>query len=238
MMPTDPQMVFGNSVRVSRNLLGISQETLAERSELHRTYISDVECGTRNPSLKTIIRIAHALEVSISALIPPELEHWKINEAYRDGAGRNLMDILLVEDSPDDVELTLQCFKQARFANRVHVVSDGRDALDYVFCRGKFQFRSVAPKPLLIILDLSQPRLRGLEVLRQLRRDARTCNLPVVILSASESHADIVECRRLGVIAFITKPFNWQGFYVAIKKCNLNWVLVQSTNVPGMEEPT
>ena len=221
----DHQKVFGTSVKVSRKLLGISQETLAERSELHRTYISDVERGARNPSLKTILRLAHALEVSVSTLFPMELEHWKTNGTRNGENSRNLVDILLVEDDPDDVELTLLSFKLARFANRIHVVAEGQEALDYLFCREKTAERKPTEGPQLILLDLSLPRISGLEVLRLIKADPRTAAMPVVVLTGSRNHADIAECRRLGASTFITKPLNWHGFGVAMKKLNLNWVL-------------
>jgi two-component system response regulator len=177
--------------------------------------------------LKTIIRLAHALEVSISTLFPVELEHWKSNGPGNDARDGNLVDILFVEDNADDVELTLKSFKLARFANRIHVVADGQEALDYLFCREKYKQRSPAQGPQLILLDLSLPKLSGLDVLRFIKADQRTSKMPVVVLSASSANVDIIECRRLGAIAFITKPLNWQEFGVAVRKFNLNWVLMR-----------
>lgn len=205
----------------------MSQEALAERAELHRTYISDVECGARNPSLKTIIRLAQALEVSISTLVPAELGHWKANGPQDPSRSGGIVDILLVEDSADDVEMTLDSFKQARFSNRIHVVSDGVDALDYLFCRKKYSDRSPVQGPQLILLDLSLPKLSGIEVLRSLKADEQTRHMPVIVLTASNSNRDINECRQLGAAAFITKPLNWQVFGAAMKKFNLNWVLMK-----------
>jgi CheY-like chemotaxis protein len=229
MKAINAQKVFGTSVKVSRNLLGISQETLAERAALHRTYISDVERGGRNPSLKTILRLAQALEVPLSTLFPAELEYWKNPGSRDEDLNRHRVDILLVEDNADDVEMTLHSFKLARFANRIHVVSDGPEALDYLFCRGEYKQRSPGQGPQLILLDLSLPKLSGLEVLRLIKADDRTSQLPVVILTSSSAKADIAECRRLGAIAFITKPVNWQDFGVAIKKFDLNWALLKPT---------
>jgi len=223
----DAQKVFGHTVKVSRNLLGISQETLAEKSELHRTYISDVERGERNPSMKTIIRLAHALEVSISTLFPPEMEHWKIHGSSDKDAGRNFADILLVEDEADDVELALLAFKKARFLNRIQVVSDGAEALDYLFFRGKYVQRKPAEGMQVILLDLSRPKLSGLEVLRIIKTDERTSMMPVVVLTNSSNNEDIAECRRLGAGTYITKPLDWIGFGTAVKKLNLDWALIQ-----------
>jgi len=181
----DPQKIFGNSVKVARNLLGMSQETLADLSGLHRTYISDVERGSRNPSLKTIIRLAHSLEVSISTLFPLELQHWKTHGVRDQDQEKNFVDILLAEDEEDDVELTLLAFKQARFANRIHVVRDGSEALDYLFCRKKYANRKAAQGPQLILLDLNLPKVSGLEVLAAIRADKRTAQMPVVVLAVS-----------------------------------------------------
>ncbi len=204
----------------------MSQETLAERAGLHRTYISDLECGTRNPSLKTIIRLAHALEVSISTLFPAELENWKSLGPGSAVVDQKFVDILLVEDNADDVEMTLHSFKLARFANRIHVVSDGQEALDYLFGRAKYKPRRLAQGPQLILLDLSLPKISGIEVLRLIKADPRTSQLPVMILTGSNANAHIAECRRLGAVAFITKPLNWQEFGAVVKKFNLNWVLL------------
>ena len=228
----DVQKVFGNSVRVSRNLLGLSQEELAERSTLHRTYISDLERGQRNPSLSTILRLAHALEISVSTLFPAELEHWKNKSAATADPEQHFVDILLVEDDPDDVEMTLHSFKRAQFANRVHVVADGVEALDYVFGRAKYANLPSASRPQLILLDLSLPKLSGLEVLQQIKADKRTANIPVVLLTGSSSTKDIAACQQLGAIAYITKPVSWTGFGQAINKYNLNWVLMKPPESP------
>ena len=217
--------------------MGISQETLAERADLHRTYISDLERGQRNPSLKTILRLAHALEVSISTLFPAGLEHWKTHGAFTAGLDQACVDILLVEDNADDAEMTLQSFHQARFANRVHLVPDGQEALDYLFCENKYAQRSHEQGPKLILLDLSLPKLSGLEVLRLIKADKRTRETPVIILTASKANADIAECRRLGALAFITKPLDWQEFGMAMKKFNLNWVLMKLPAVPAPAVP-
>ena len=143
----DVKKTFGASVKARRNQLGISQERLGERADLHRTYISDVERGARNLSLESITRLAEALDVSVAALFPGELKLEITNGCGCPGQERKPVDILLVEDNADDVEMTLHAFKQARFANRVQVVSDGAEALDYLFCRGKHANRQPAEHP-------------------------------------------------------------------------------------------
>lgn len=232
MKPVNSEKVFGASVKLFRNLLGISQETLAERAQLHRTYISDLENGARNPSLKTIIRLAQALGVSISTLFPSELEYQGSEGNGGKATDQHFASILLVEDSDDDIELTLESFRQARFANRIHVVRDGAEALDYLFCREKYRLRSASQGPQLILLDLTLPKRSGLEVLRLIKADERTRRVPVFILTASTADSDIAECRKLGAIAFITKPLNWPAFGAAMKKINLHWALMKLPDAP------
>jgi CheY-like chemotaxis protein/DNA-binding XRE family transcriptional regulator len=231
----DVKKMFGEAVRGWRNLLGISQEELAERADLHRTYVSDVERGTRNLSLESIERLARALEISVSALFPqPGLQK---NEGVGPGDGHagDLIDILLVEDNADDVELTLHAFKKSRFANRIHVVSDGAEALDYVFCRGRFARRRLKSNLQMILLDLNLPKVSGLEVLRRIKADKRTREIPVVILTISDDHYDVAECRRLGAENYIVKPVDFQSLSQATPELNLNWVLLKPLK-PGAQK--
>lgn len=235
-MPTiDVKKIFGTSVRGWRNLLGISQEELAERANLHRTYVSDVERGARNLSLESIERLAHALEISVSSLFPqPELQKSQnAGATTANGHGRDLVDILLVEDSADDVELTLHAFKKARFTNRVHVVSDGAEALDYIFSKGKYASRRTAERPHVVLLDLKLPKVSGIEVLRRIKADRRTSMIPVVILTVSDDNYDIAECRRLGAENYIVKPVDFQRLSQATPQLNLNWVLLKPLKPNG-----
>jgi two-component system response regulator len=225
----DVKRLFGESVKGRRNQLGISQEKLAERANLHRTYISDVERGSRNVSLENIERLAHALDVSVSVLFL----HLNGTAGAADGHGhsRNLVDVLLVEDNADDVELTLRAFKQARFTNRVHVVGDGAEALDYIFCRGQHARRNSEKNPQIILLDLNLPKLSGLEVLRCLKAEKRTRMIPVVILTVSQNSLDIAECRRLGAETYIVKPVDFQNLSQATPQLNLNWALLKPAKI-------
>ena len=228
-MPTvDVKKSFGSTVKAWRKRLGISQEQLAERADLHRTYVSDVERGARNLSLESITRVAQALRVGVAELFPAELPNGAPN-----GNGRNkdLVDVLLVEDNRDDVDLTLHAFKQARFANRVNVVSDGQEALDYLFCEGKYAGRS-AGHPQIVLLDLYLPKVSGLEVLRRLKTDERTRSLPVVILTISQVFSDFAECQRLGAETYIIKPLNFQRLSQITPRLNLDWALVKPAVPP------
>ena len=223
----DVKKMFGSSVRDWRNQRGYSQEILAEKAGLHRTYVSDVERGSRNLSLESITRLAGALEVSVAALFPAEMMKGLAKGGRPDRHGRNSVDILLAEDNADDVELTLRAFRQARFANRVHVVSDGQEALDYLFFRGKFSSRPPAEHAEVVLLDLDLPKVNGLEVLRRIKADSRTSAMPVVILTVSENRCNMAECRRLGADHYLVKPVNFQRLCQITPRLKLDWALVK-----------
>jgi CheY-like chemotaxis protein/DNA-binding XRE family transcriptional regulator len=225
----DFKKMFGATVRGWRNRLGISQEKLAERANLHRTYVSDVERGTRNVSLESIGRLARALEISISALFPQLEAHGRKRHILGNGHGRHLINILLVEDNLDDVALTLRAFKTARFTNHVHVVNDGAEALDYVFCKAKYAGRRMEEHLQLILLDLKLPKVGGIEVLRRLKADSRTRLIPVVILTISRDGHELDECLRLGAENCIVKPVDFHRLIRATPQLNLDWALVKPT---------
>jgi two-component system response regulator len=223
----DIKRMFGESLRDWRNHLGISQEELAEKAGLHRTYISDVERGSRNLSLESITKLATALNISVAALFPWEFQNKKAGVLGGTGHAKNLVDILLVEDNPDDIALTVHAFKKARFANRLTVVRDGAEALDFLFCQGEYAGRSASDSPQIILLDLDLPKVIGLEVLRRIKEDKRTRMIPVVILPMSADQYNMAECRRLGAENYIVKPVNFQSFSLATPQLNLNWALVK-----------
>lgn len=226
----DIKKSFGSSVKGWRQQLGFSQEELAERADLHRTYISDVERGARNLSLESINKLARALDISVSALFPPEDAELTTNGSGVEAgskSGRRVVDILLVEDSANDIELTMQAFKKARFANRVQVAHDGEEALDYVFRRGKFAIRPETEHPQVILLDLKLPKMSGIEVLRTIKADKRTANMSVVVLTVSEDSNDIAECMRLGADNYIVKPVNFARLSQTTPSLNLEWMLLK-----------
>lgn len=209
--------VFGGAVRSKRSELGMSQEELADRSGLHRTYISDVERGTRNPSLESIRKLAVALELSVSALF--QRTGGEISEAAR-------VEILLIEDDRHDVDLTLRAFEKARITNQVRVVRDGAEALEFVFATGAYENRENLPLPGLILLDLNLPKIGGLEILRRIKADQRTRHIPVVVLTASDHDRDIAACRQLGVESYIGKPVVVSNFTEVVPDLQLEWALL------------
>jgi CheY-like chemotaxis protein len=203
-------------VKEKRAEMGISQEELADRAGLHRTYISDVERGVRNLSLESIEKLARALELSIPKLFAL---------AANGGETDQLVEILLVEDDRRDADLTLRAFQKARITNAVHLVRDGAEALEFVFGTGAYERRKNHPLPGIILLDLNLPKLSGLEVLEIIRRDGRTRKIPVVVLTVSANHRDIAECRRLGVESYIVKPVSFQNFGEVTPYLRLDWAL-------------
>lgn len=214
----DLKRLFGTAIKGKRSELGISQEELADRAGLHRTYVSDVERGARNLSLESIEKLAHALELSISGLF---------ERAGDGGPNGNHLAVLLVEDEPLDIELTLNAFKKARFTNPIHVVHDGLEAMEFLFGNGAYAHRRELPRPGVILLDLNLPRLDGLALLRQLKADKRTEHIPVIVLTASRQDRDIAECRRLGVQNYLLKPVDFRDFSEMTPHLELEWALVK-----------
>jgi two-component system, response regulator len=133
--------------------------------------------------------------------------------------------ILLVEDNPDDVELTLRAFKRNHILNPVVVARDGVEALDYLFGRGQYAGRDVKVQPVVILLDLKLPKVDGLDVLKSIRQDERTKLIPVVILTSSSEQRDVVNGYSLGANSYVRKPVEFNQFVEAIKNLGLYWLL-------------
>lgn len=234
LMNTNVKAAFATAVRSRRNRLGLSQEQLAERASLHRTYISDIERAARNLSLGSISKLADALEVSVVALFSPApAAEGQTGEVHPQNGNRQFVDILLVEDNTNDVELTLAAFKKSRFANRVQVVGDGVEALDYIFCRGLHAGRKQEDRPQIILLDLNLPKIGGLEVLRRIKADEKARNIPVVVLTGSQDDLDITESRRLGATTYIVKPVDFHRLSQVTPQLSLNWALLKPNEARG-----
>jgi CheY-like chemotaxis protein len=133
--------------------------------------------------------------------------------------------ILLVEDDPKDVELTLTALGDHKLANEIEVVRDGVEALDYLYCRGAFSQRP-AGHPVVILLDLKLPKLDGIQVLKQIKSDETLRSVPVVILTSSHESSDLEECYRLGVNAYVVKPVRFTQFVEAVKQIGIFWALI------------
>ena len=137
--------------------------------------------------------------------------------------------ILLVEDNPDDVELTLRSLRKNNIVNEVVVVGDGAEALDYLFGTGAHAGRDLSAMPAVILLDLKLPRIDGLEVLQRLRADERTKLLPVVILTSSKEEKDIINGYKLGANSYIRKPVDFTQFSEAVGQLGLYWLLLNES---------
>ena len=140
-------------------------------------------------------------------------------------------DILLVEDNPDDAELTLHAFRKHDMVDDIILVRDGEEALDYIFGRGAYSERDTERNPSLILLDLKLPKIDGLEVLKQIRSDDRMRRIPVVILTTSDDEQDIMAGYNLGTNSFIRKPVDFDAFVSTVQQLGLYW-LVTNTGAP------
>jgi two-component system response regulator len=136
------------------------------------------------------------------------------------------VEILLVEDNPSDVELTLHVFKRNNISNRIYVVHDGKEALEYIFCSDRYADRNIEEGPKVILLDLKLPLVDGKEVLRMIREDPRTWRIPVVVLTSSKEDRDIVDSYALGVNSYIVKPVDFNQFNQAVKDLGHYWLLL------------
>jgi two-component system response regulator len=141
------------------------------------------------------------------------------------------VEILLVEDNPNDVELTLLALNDNNLTNPVHIVRDGAEALEFIFATGAYAGRNVNNHPKVILLDLKLPKVDGLEVLRQIKADSRTRTIPVVVLTSSREERDIVESYALGVNSYITKPVDFEQFTQAVRTLGLYWLLLNQPPV-------
>jgi two-component system, response regulator len=136
------------------------------------------------------------------------------------------VEILLVEDNPNDVKLALRAFKLHNLANHVQVVRDGAEALEFVFCTDRHAGRDIEKGPKVILLDLKLPLVDGIEVLRRIKADPRTHSLPVVVMTTSKEEPDIQECYRLGVNSYIVKPVDFDQFTEAVRQLGCYWLLL------------
>jgi CheY-like chemotaxis protein len=139
--------------------------------------------------------------------------------------------ILLVEDNPDDQELTLMAFRQSNIANPVQIAQDGAEALDYLFGEGAHAGRDTSAVPAVILLDLNLPKIDGLQVLRRIRADERTKFVPVVVLTSSKEERDLMESYSLGCNSYVRKPVDFTQFLDATRQLGLYWLLLNE-NVP------
>jgi len=135
------------------------------------------------------------------------------------------IEIVLVEDNPDDAELTIRALKKGNISNNLIHLKDGAEALEFIFCTGQYSDRSESINPKIILLDLNMPKISGIEVLRKIKSDERTKTIPVVVLTSSQEDPDVQTCYKLGVNSYIVKPVGFANFTKAISELGLYWVL-------------
>ena len=141
----------------------------------------------------------------------------------------NAVELLLIEDNPQDLELALRALRRANLANRIHVARDGAEALDYIFCEGPHAARLMSDVPKVILLDLKLPKIDGLDVLKRIKGDSRTKTIPVVVLTSSKEQSDVIASYQLGVNAYIVKPVNFEDFTKAVGQLGLFWLLLNQS---------
>lgn len=139
---------------------------------------------------------------------------------------KSAVDILLVEDNPNDAELAMRALKKNNLTNTIVHVHDGEEALEYLFGTGKFEGRDVVARPHLMLLDLKLPKVDGLEVLKAVKGDPRTATMPVVILTTSKEESDVMKGYKLGANSYIVKPVDFDKFITSVKEIGFYWLLL------------
>lgn len=141
----------------------------------------------------------------------------------------SMVEILLIEDNPDDAEMTLRALKKNHVANHIVHVSDGAEGLDFIFGKGSFAERDTTVNPKLILLDLKMPKVDGIEVLKKIKEDDKTRSIPVVILTSSKEDPDIRTCYDLGANSYIVKPVDFESFIKSVSELGMYWMLLNQS---------
>ncbi|MBX3750409.1 MAG: response regulator [Opitutaceae bacterium] len=216
----DLQAWLGETVKALRRRLGLTQEELAWRANLHRTYIADIERGARNVTLRSIESLAKALEMSVGEL----LSNVSVPASRPGAGGEGTQDILLVEDNATDAALTLRAFRLVKVANPLRVMPHAEAAWEYLMGKGASS-QAGPQRPAIILLDLNLPGISGVEFLRRLKLEPTLRDIPVIVLTVSRHDQVIIECSRLGVVNYIVKPLKFEDFVRISPRLNLRLTL-------------
>lgn len=212
---------LGSTVRFCRQKMGLTQSELALISNLERNYVADVERGARNVTLRGIMSLAEALQVTVGRLLARESDDegtlWHIRRVQAPAAQR---EILLIEDSPADAALTVRAFKRAGIRNPLTTAGDADEAMEFLFGNGRYSNRRPG-RPQFILLDLNLPTMSGLEFLRRVKGYPSTRRIPVVVLTGSHNDRMVRECGRLGAESYIVKPLNVESLVRATPNLGL-----------------
>jgi len=146
---------------------------------------------------------------------------------------RSIVEILLVEDDPQDLELTLRALRKGNLTNRIQVARDGVEAMEFIFCEGEHAGRQIEDGPKVILLDLKLPKVDGLEVLRRIKSDEGTQSTPIVVLTSSKENSDVTDSYRLGVNSYLVKPVNFERFVAAVHDFGMYWLLLNQPPKPN-----
>jgi CheY-like chemotaxis protein/DNA-binding XRE family transcriptional regulator len=228
------QACLGLAVRNHRQALGLTQEELAWRANLHRSYVADIERGGRNVTLRIIANLAQALQVSVGGLLNTTMDGaGLVSPAPGRPPAPGLGEILLVEDNPQDAELVRLAFKRAKVINPIRIACDGQEALDLLLVAGSQKERKAVRLPQLVLLDLNLPKVSGIEVLRRLKDDPRARDIPVIVLTVSGHDRNILVCAKLGAANYIIKPVGFDNLARVTPQLDLHWALLHPVGARG-----
>jgi two-component system, response regulator len=233
MIPKTFQARFGAVVRSQRLSAGLSQEELAHRSGLHRTYVTDVERGARNPSLNSIKKLSDALGMPLGGLFglveeADRREHQTAASSHQENASPHKpAAILIAAENSSNADTVIRVLSENNIVNNVHVVHDGAEAMDYVFCTGAYKKRDFLETPGLVLLDLRLGKIDAFTILAKIRDNPLTRPIPVVALGA-QSDQDLAKARQHGVTEFIVAPFDFPKFALASAQLGFQWTLVSA----------
>jgi CheY-like chemotaxis protein/DNA-binding XRE family transcriptional regulator len=218
----DVQKRFGLALKGWRRKSNLSQEELAWRAGLHRSYVADIERGARNASLQSIEKLSRALQISFSTFFEPFGDF--PGPGYIERKNRPV-EILLVGGDPAESDAILQAFRRANVQNQIHVARDATSALEYLWGPARPAEAPLQRSPRLVLLDLHTAKTGSMEVLRRLKQDERGRNIPVIVLTDSPARPEVLESKRLGAEVALAKPVDIQRFATVLPKVSCCWKL-------------